>query len=75
MADSIITNKMRGAIGVETMPVTQEVEKGAIIPVRPGDRRPEPALHRRSGRPEESVRRAHRAANLPEIGDRRPAHG
>ncbi len=31
MADSIITPEMRGAIGVESVPVTQEIEKGAII--------------------------------------------
>ena len=31
MADSIITDKMRAAIGVESVPVTQEIEKGAII--------------------------------------------
>ena len=56
MAESIITDKMRAAIGVESVPVTEEVEKGAIIQVRAGYWRPEPALHRRSGRPEESVR-------------------
>ena len=31
MAESIITDKMRAAIGVESVPVTEEVEKGAII--------------------------------------------
>lgn len=31
MADSIITNKMRAVIGVESVPVNQEIEKGAII--------------------------------------------
>ena len=31
MADSVITDKMRAAVGVDSVPVTEDIEKGAII--------------------------------------------
>ena len=70
--ESAITPEMRAAVGVESEPHVNEVEKGAIIKFRGRHRGHEPYLHRRTGGTELEVRRDRSAADVLPYDELRP---